>query len=350
MKNTLILAYETEQSCAARLRATGVSDARAAEIAFYLAQSTDILPEFPAIERACAERDIIFAPVEIASVADVISQTVPTAAALWLLTDGIDYYNGSFAVAAASAARMPRIGSEQSLFFLAQDKFRSTAVMRELGLPVPNTVLTRNGIPLSPKPPEACEHGYFVKPNRLGAKIGISDDAHVETFEEALQISRRIFRDYRDDAVVQTYVFGRNIRASFLDVTAGGGVDPLGLYEVDSGSDFQSMTESFALQGKQSAERISPNPALQNLQLTNPDHAETLKAMAGTLMAGLGLKSVFSLDFRLTSEGEACLLEFEVCPGLPCFDFCHYLRDRWDMALPEAMAVAASSFFSNQKS
>lgn len=349
MKYTLILAYETEQSCAARLRETGICDARAAEIAFYLAQSTDILPELAAIERACAERDIVFIPVETASVAGVMSRTAPTSSALWLLTDGVDYYNGSFAVAAAGAARVLRIGSEQSLFFLAQDKFRSTAIMRELGLPVPNTILTRNGAPLSPKRFEECEHGYFVKPNRLGAKIGISDDAHVETFEDALRISRRIFRDYRDDAVVQSYVAGRNIRASYLDVTAEGGIDPLGLYEVDSGSDFQSMTESFALQGKQSAEKSSPDPALRNLQLSTNDHAEALKSIAGTLMAGLGLKSVFSLDFRLTSEGMPYLLEFEVCPGLPCFDFRHYLLDRWELALPEAMAATASSFFSGRK-
>lgn len=348
MRNTLILGYETEQSCAARLRADGIDEARAAEIAFYLAQSTDILPQFPAIERACAERDILFAPVETTSAADVISRTAPDAGALWLLTDGIDYYNGSFAVAAAGAARMPRIGSEQSLFFLAQNKFRSTAVMRGLGLPVPDTILTRNGIPLSPKQTENCEHGFFVKPNRLGAKIGISDDAHVATFDEALQISRRIYREYGDDAVIQTYVAGRNIRASYLDVTGVGGVGPLGLYEVDSGSDFQNMTESFALQGEQYAQKTSPDPALRNLELTNPEHAETLKTMAGTLKAGLGLESVFSLDFRLTSEGEAFLLEFEVCPGLPCFDFSRYLCDRWGMALPEAMAATASSFFSSQ--
>lgn len=350
MRNTLILGYETEQSCAARLRADGIDEERAAEIAFYLAQSTDILPEFTAIERACRERDIDFAPVETGLASDVISRTNPRAGALWLLTDGFDYYNGSYAMAAAGAARLPRIGSEQSLFFLAQDKFRSSAVMRQLGLPVPDTTLTRNGVPLSPIPPETNGNGYFVKPNRLGAKIGILEDAHVGTFDEALQISRRIFQDYRDDAVVQSYVAGRNIRASYLDVMAGGDAAPLGLYEVDSGSDFQSMTESLTLQGQVSVEREAPNPALRNLEQTCPEHAESLKALAGRLMEGLGLKSVFSLDLRLTDEGKAYLLEFEVCPGLPCYDFNHYLWERWEMALPEAMSATALSFFSSRKS
>lgn len=350
MNNTLILAYEMESSCAKRLVSTGLCADRAAEIAFYLAQSTDILREFAAIERACSEQGIRFVPVEAGSLHGVIPRINAETSAFWLLTDGTGYFEGSFATAAAAAAGLQQIGSEGPLFFLAQDKFRSTAIMRALGLPVPETVLSRNGIPLSPIPFEKGEHGLFVKPNRLGAKIGISERAHVETLEEALQVSKRIYQDYRDDAVIQTYVAGRNIRASYLDTTANGGIAPLGLYEVDSGADFQSMTESFTLQGEQMINNTSPEPDLRTLEVLNPGHAKILRSLADRLMTGLGLKAVFSLDFRLTDEGEAHILEFEVCPGLPCFDFRHYLREHWEMTLPDAMAATASSFISCRNS
>lgn len=37
------------------------------------------------------------------------------------------------------------------------------------------------------------------------------------------------------------------------------------------------------------------------------------------------------------------LIEFEVCPGLPCFDFRSYCRTQWGLSLAEAMAAAAAS-------
>jgi D-alanine-D-alanine ligase len=59
-------------------------------------------------------------------------------------------------------------------------------------------------------------------------------------------------------------------------------------------------------------------------------------------MEALGLRDVFSLDLRVAEDGAIHLIEFEVCPGLPCFDFRAYCRDRWSMDLAEAMAAAAA--------
>ena len=95
----------------------------------------------------------------------------------------------------------------------------------------------------------ASAAGLFVKPNRLGAKIGIWKDSHAPGAEEALGLSRRIHAAYRDDAVAQPYVPGRNVRASFLGVEPGAGAEALGIYFVDSGADFQTMEDSMALYG-----------------------------------------------------------------------------------------------------
>ena len=62
--------------------------------------------------------------------------------------------------------------------------------------------------------------------------------------------------------------------------------------------------------------------------------------MAGRMMRGLGLSDVFSIDLRLEADGSLHLIEFEVCPGLPCFDFRDYCRRTWGMDLPQAMAQA----------
>ena len=59
-------------------------------------------------------------------------------------------------------------------------------------------------------------------------------------------------------------------------------------------------------------------------------------------MSGLGLRDVFSVDLRVDANDTVHLIEFEVCPGLPCFDFRAYCRAQWSMSLAEAMAETAA--------
>jgi len=196
-------------------------------------------------------------------------------------------------------------------------------VLRALGLPVPPAGLARDGEWLVP-PPSAPE-GFFVKPNRLGAKIGIWKDSRCRTQAEALSLSHRIFKAYRDDAIVQAYVPGRNIRASFLAVEPQAGAERLGLSVVDSGGDFQTMTDSLALYGQTGAQTAATGqrrePRLEPVAATQPEADRRIRGHAANLLNALGLKDVFSLDWRVEADDTVHLLEFEVCPGLPCFDF-----------------------------
>ena len=118
---------------------------------------------------------------------------------------------------------MTTIGSDDSLFALCQDKFRSGAVLWALGLPSPECGLARDGEWLVEPP--ASPDGWFVKPNRLGSKIGIWPDSHCRDLGHALELSRRVYAAYRDAVVVQPYVAGRNVRASFLAVEPQAGAE-----------------------------------------------------------------------------------------------------------------------------
>ena len=57
------------------------------------------------------------------------------------------------------------------------------------------------------------------------------------------------------------------------------------------------------------------------------------------------LKDVFSIDFRVEPNDRLHLIEFEVGPGLPCFDFRAYCRSEWGMSLAAAMAETAAARF-----
>jgi D-alanine-D-alanine ligase-like ATP-grasp enzyme len=345
MTKTLVLVHEPEAACRARLAAEGFDADRAFEISSYLAQSTDLAPEFGAIDKACAARELVFRPVELDEAAKTLAGCDPSFTIVWTLTDGIAYFRGGAAPALARLNGLRTFGAEDSLFALCQDKFRAGATLAALGLPAPAAGLARDGRWIVPPPESAA--GWFVKPNRLGSKIGIWPDSRCRGEADALELSRRIFAGYRDDAIVQPYVPGRNARASFLAVEPGAGPKALGIFFVDSGADFQTMADSLALYGETGeaakASGAYVEPELVPVASTQPGADSAIRALAGRMMEGLGLRDVFSIDLRVEADGTVHLIEFEVAPGLPCFDFRTYCQRQWGMTLADAMAAAAAT-------
>ncbi len=141
---------------------------------------------------------------------------------------------------------------------------------------------------------------------------------------------------------------GRNVRASFLGVTPNAGIEALGVFFVDSGGDFQTMADSLALYGETGA-AAKASGALRGTRTRcrypqfSRQRTEQIREIAARLMEGLGLRDVFSIDLRVEEDDTVHLIEFEVCPGLPCFDFSAYCRRQWGLSLAEAMAETAAS-------
>lgn len=345
MAATLALIYETEAACRRLLAAEGFSADRAFEVSSYLAQSTDIAPMLPEIEKECRDRGLTFLAVDLDQAAAVLPKLDRASTLVWTISDGIAYFRGAAGPALARLGGLRTFGSDDSVFALCQDKFRSGAVLGALGLPVPPAGLARDGAWVVEPPASAS--GWFVKPNRLGAKIGIWPDSRCRTPGEALEISRRIFGHYRDDALVQPYVPGRNVRASFIAARADAGVEALGVFFVDSGGDFQTMADSLALYGESGeaakASGAYVQPELVAVSSLQPEADRRIRAIAARLIEGVGLRDVFSMDLRVEADDTVHLIEFEVCPGLPCFDFMDYCRRQWGLSLPAAMATAAVS-------
>ncbi len=344
MAHKLVLVYEPEEACRSRLAAQGFAAAHAVEISSYLAQSTDLALEFDAIAQACDKRGLLFVPVALDDAAALLANADPKETLVWTLSDGIAYFRGGAAPALARLGGFKTVGSDDSLFALCQDKFRSGAVLAALGLPVPPAGLARNGEWLVAPP--VSDDGYFVKPNRLGAKIGIWPDSRCHRANDALALSRRVFEAYRDDVVVQPYHAGRNVRASFLGIDPKAGVEALGVFFVESGDDFQTMADSMALYGDTGvaakADGAYVEPELVPVAATQPRAARRIGEIAAVLMTALAVKDVFSMDFRVEANDTVHLIEFEVCPGLPCFDFRAYCASQWGLSLPDAMAETAA--------
>lgn len=340
----LLMVYEPEDACRARLAARGFAPERIVEISSYLAQATDIAADLGSIGEECARRGMDFRAVALDEAADAFARGDPATTLVWTLTDGIAYFRGGVAPALARLNGLATIGADDSVFALCQDKFRSGAVLRALGLPAPDAGLARDAQWIAPPPPSST--GYFVKPNRLGSKIGIWPDSRCRTAAEALALSRRIHAFYRDDAIVQPYVAGRNVRASFLAVDPRADMSALGVFLVDSGGDFQTMADSLALYGDTGAQARAAGgqgePMLLALGDAQPAADALIRDLCRRLASGLALADVFSVDLRVEADDRVHLIEFEICPGLPCFDFRDYCRRQWGLTLGEALAQTAA--------
>ena len=248
----LLLVYEPEAACRARLLADGFPPERALEITSYLAQSTDLALEFDAIAEECGRRGLAFAPVELDDAAAALADRDPKRTLVWTLTDGVAYFRGG---AAPALARLNG---------LADHRLRRFAVCA-----LPGQVPRRRG---------AAGARPALARMRAGARRRVAGRAaafarrlvrQAEPARDRRSASGRIRTAtisatrwssaaacspaYRDAVVVQPYVAGRNVRASFLAVEPQAGAERLAAFFVDSGADFQTMADSLALYGETGA-------------------------------------------------------------------------------------------------
>ncbi len=339
----VVIAYETEAAARARLCAFGYAPAIAAEIAVYLAQSTDLATFMPDIRAALAAEGIGCLFVEIDEVPALLPALAeePAETLVWCLTDGIRFYRGSAVPALARLLDLPRYGAPAATQHLCQDKFASLALAAAAGVPCPPTLLLEDGDVIARLGADPGHGPYFVKPNTLGAKIGIFADSRCATLDEADALARRLWDRYADRAVVQPFIAGDDVRVSFMDL--GGPLrDQLGLFRLvkdaagETGGAFMTMRDNDTLSG------ITPRaafvPRMEDVRRVAPAAVPAIEDAAVRLARLLGLADCFSMDFRLDAAGRPMFLEFEVCPAVTIHDFQAYLHGMHGLALGPALA------------
>jgi D-alanine-D-alanine ligase-like ATP-grasp enzyme len=354
----VLIAYETEHAARTRLAAHGYAPDVAAEIAVYLAQSTDLPAFMDEIRDALDMAGIEVSFVKLDDLPALLAAPPkpPPELLLWNMTDGIRFYRGSSVPALARLAGVPRYGSPATAQHLCQDKFLSLAAANAAGLSCPSTTLLQGSASLARICALAPETPLFVKPNTLGAKIGIFADSRCASFDAARALSVRLWERYRDRALVQEFIDGDDVRVSFMD-TGGGLREQLGIFRLEknphseTGGDFMTMKDNETLSGARDTEgarggfgaarAAAFTPSMTDLR-RDPAPTDTVAAIedAAARLAGLlGLADCFSMDFRLDArDGKPKFLEFEVCPAVTIYDFQAYLRDTHGLTLGAALA------------
>ena len=234
MLSHVVIAFESEDASRRRLEAFGYPPDVAAEIAVYLAQSTDLPLFADDIAQALREKGIVAEFLALDDLSARLRELAPLRdrTIVWTLNDGVRFYRGSSVPALARLEGFARFGSPAAAAHLCQDKFASLALASAAGLAVPPTRLMEGESEIAalgdwPKPAGPL----FVKPNTLGAKIGIFADSLCRNASEANDRARRIWERYRDRALIQPFVEGDDVRVSFIDL-GGEFADQLGVERI----------------------------------------------------------------------------------------------------------------------
>src|SRR5947209_730278 len=251
-----VIAHETEEAAKSRLERFGYAADIAAEIAVYLAQSTD-LPQFADDIAAALKKEgvsAVFTPLD--QLAQRLAALKPdrTETIVWAMTDGVRFYRGSAAPALARLEGFARFGSPPLAAHICQDKFASLALASAASLNTPPTKLMEGEREVASLGPWPSSGRLFVKPNTLGAKIGIFADSVCDDLNAAADRAGRIWRRYRDRALIQPFVEGDDVRVSFMDL--GGDVEnELGVERImkdpasETGGEFLTMKDNETLSG-----------------------------------------------------------------------------------------------------
>ncbi len=281
----------------------------------------------------------------------------------------MQFYRGSSIPALAKLMGFAQFGSPAFSAHICQDKFASLALASAAGLAVPPTKLFEGGkeiAALGEWPGRSDQ--LFVKPNTLGSKIGIFADSLCSDPTEAIERAKRIWERYRDRALVQPFIEGDDVRASFMDL-GGTFADQLGVERIvkdiasEAGGAFLTMKDNETLSGARDTsggrggfgvrKSAAFTPRMVNLRAQQDEPARLAVAQivdaCARLSQLLGLRNYFSVDFRIHSGDQPIFLEFEICPAVTIYDFQSYLQSQRGRSLGEALAEAMRLAYSQRE-
>jgi len=214
-------------------------------------------------------------------------------------------------------------GSKVLAHAISLDKAATKRIWRDLGLPTaPFQVFYRGEEPLD----RQLAFPLFVKPVHEGTGMGINGDSIAHSEAELREQVRWVIDTYRQPAIVEEYLPGREFTVGLIGNTLAPGEKPWnGLYN-ERGFHLFPVLEIDANvgagQGLYNTASKSYNPGEEGapLYLCPADIPATLeielKQLAIAAFEAIGALDLSRVDFRLGSDGRPYLLEINTLPGL----------------------------------
>jgi D-alanine-D-alanine ligase len=197
-------------------------------------------------------------------------------------------------------------GSPPLALSLALHKHKAKDVLRAAGVPTPEGLAVASPAELTnvrlPFP-------LIVKPAREDASVGITSASVVHDRAGLKQQVTYVTARYRQPAVVERYIDGREIYVAMLG-RKDGGVDMLPLSEIDFTDMPPERPRIVSFEGKwaESSAEFRGTKPVPCVGLT-PDAQARIAEVARTAFAAMELRDYARLDLRLASDGTPYVID-----------------------------------------
>jgi D-alanine-D-alanine ligase len=202
---------------------------------------------------------------------------------------------------------VPYTGSDPAALSVSLDKALAKRMVRTHGIRTPDYVVMHTGKERLPK--ELQRFPLLVKPVAEGTSKGVTKRSVVDDEGELREMAREIISRYRQPALVEAYVAGREFTVGLLGERRPRVLPPMEIVFLD-GSD-PSPIYSFEMKQDWSEKIRYEIPAK-----LAPRELERLERAARECFFALGCRDVARIDFRMTAEGHLYFIESNPLPGL----------------------------------
>jgi len=205
-----------------------------------------------------------------------------------------------------SAAGIAYTGSDETALMLEHNKLLSKQIVAEQGLKTAEFTLIKHGEAFS-RDDIKIAYPIFVKPVDGGGGSGINDQSRVENFDELKTQIDWLFSTYKTDALLETYLPGREFSVGIIKKRFSDELQLLPLEIVvpvnQAGSRFLSS-------------RIKRTDSEKILEVSDLSIRHKINQLALGVFEALGAKDYGRIDIRLDDKGEPHFLEANLLPSL----------------------------------
>lgn len=226
---------------------------------------------------------------------------------VWIVSDGRRVHHSGPLDTWLRLIGQPSFGADTTIQSLTDNKYLMTVIANKHGINIPSSLLFRAGEQLASVDGSDWSSGYFVKPNALGSQVGITKANHVATLDEAANLSSALHDRFDVDAIVQSYVPGRDIRVSVVDGLHDG---PCVLCQPFNVVDGEGRGQAFSTSRAATGRDWVLDDALHT---ASPEHKAIMDTVKTFLKLGL-IQDYAGLDVRLSDKGEPIFIENNVKP------------------------------------
>jgi D-alanine-D-alanine ligase len=198
---------------------------------------------------------------------------------------------------------IPYTFSDPLVCALTLHKGVAKRVLRDLGIPTAPFAVVAELADVA-----AVDLGFplFVKPVAEGTAKGIDGGSRVSTPEELARRCRQVLETYRQPALVEPFLAGREFTVGM--VGTGAAAEAVGTLEVQLGE--SAEPHSYTYQNKERCEELC------RFELLPAQESKRCEELALAAWRGLGGRDAGRVDLREAADGRLHVLELNPLPGL----------------------------------